>query len=51
MDIENLNPSTSTIIENNTNDVVLDKDVETGTGACSGDDDGKINKDKKFVFN
>ena len=50
MDIENLNPAASTVIENNTNDVVLDMDVEKGAGACSGDGDGKINKDKKICF-
>ena len=51
MDIENLNPAASTVIENNTNDVVLDKDVEKGAGVVQVMVTERSTKTKKFVFN
>ena len=36
MDIENLGPGERSVIDDNTNEVILDKDEEECTGASSG---------------
>ena len=51
MDIENLDPVESSVIDDNTNEVILDKDEEEGTGASSGKEErgNKEDKEKRFV--
>ena len=52
MDIENLGPGERSVIDDNTNKVVLDKDEEEYAGASSGKEERRKNenKEKRFVY-
>lgn len=50
MDIENLDPGESSVIDDNTNEVILDKDEEECTGAISGKEERSNNEDKGKRF-
>lgn len=50
MDIENLDPGESSVIDDNTNEVILDKDEEECTGASSGKEGRSNNEDKGKQF-
>ena len=49
MDIENLDPGESSVIDDN-NEVILDKDEEECTGASSGKEERSNNEDKGKRF-
>ena len=52
MDIENLGPGERSVVDDNTNKVILDKDEEECAGASSGKEErSKIeDKEKQFVY-
>ena len=50
MDIENLGPGERSVVDDNTNKVILDKDEEECAGASSGKEERSNNKDKEKLF-
>ena len=50
MDMQRLDPGASPVIEDNTYEIILNKDEEEPTGASSGKEEGNSDKDKDKQF-